>query len=173
MKLSEATIKELAQIITGGYDMAPLYRSGPTLVSFFNSFGAKEEYSRGFPSRWYFTEEMLRKFNNSNVIAKIILAAINPVHFGKDHPIEKTVQHLNRFLIADGYIIIEDTNRQKHIVDRINNLSGSLSADTLGDFLKRYKIVQADTGPEVTPETLATLSHEFIAQQIQKSRDKL
>jgi hypothetical protein len=38
MKISERTIKRLAEIITGDQALSP-YGSGPKLVSFFNDFG--------------------------------------------------------------------------------------------------------------------------------------
>ena len=173
MKLSEPTIKALGKVITGDCDVGPLYRSGPELVRFFNAFGAEETYGQRFPSRWDFAEQMIRKFNNSGVITDIILAAINPAYFSKENPIDGAIQYLNRFLASDGYAILEDTKREAGVSDFINALSGSSSTITLGECLKSYKIVQIDLASRVTPETLATLSHEFIAQQIQKSQDKL
>jgi len=172
MKLSEPTIKAFGQLITGDHDTAPLYRSGPELVKFFNAFGANETYGQEFPSRWDFTEQMIRKFNNSGVVTDIIRAVINPAYFSKDNTIECAIQYLNRFLASDGYIILEDTKRQKSVSDFINAQSGPLSTNTLGDCLKSYKIVQT-TGSKIIPETLTTLSHEFITQQIQKSQGKL
>jgi len=38
MKVSERTIKRLAEIITGDKGLSP-YRSGPMLVTFFNELG--------------------------------------------------------------------------------------------------------------------------------------
>ena len=89
MNLSRTSIKVLGDIIVGDHDLSPLYRKGYELVNFFNGFGAKEEYGDNFPSRWVFTDRMLQGFNNSDVIRDIILAAINPVHFPAEHPIEE------------------------------------------------------------------------------------
>lgn len=61
MKLSERSIKRLAEIITGDKGLSP-YRSGPKLVSFFNEFGCDHTYGQGFPSRWMFAEERIREF---------------------------------------------------------------------------------------------------------------
>ena len=173
MKLSESTIKALGKVITGDCDVAPLYRSGPELVSFFNSFGVEESYGQGFPSRWDFAEQMIRRFNNSGVATDIICAAIRPVYFSKDNPVEGAIQYLNGFLASDGYVIVEDKNRQKTASDFITAISGPSSTNTLGNCLKSYRIVQTDVGSRIAPETLATLSHEFITQQIQKSQEKL
>jgi len=173
MKLSEPTIKALGQVITGDCDVAPKYRSGQELVSFFNEFGAEKTYGQGFPSRWVFAEEMIRKFNDTGYVSDIILAVLNPVYFSQENPIENTIQYLNKFLVSDGYLIKEDTNRQKVLSDYVSALSGPLTNNTLADCLKKYKIVRIDVGAGIAPDTLCTLSHEFIAQQVQKSRDKL
>jgi len=48
MKISERTIKRLAEIITGDKSLSP-YRSGAKLVGFFNEFGTNHTYGQGFP----------------------------------------------------------------------------------------------------------------------------
>src|SRR6266478_2852982 len=80
MKLSESTIKRLAEIITGDKAVSP-YRSGPQLVGFFNEFGTNHTYGQGFPSRWMFAESCIRQFNDTPALKKIILSALDPRDF--------------------------------------------------------------------------------------------
>ena len=176
MKLSNSTIKALGSIITGdNHSLAPLYRSGPKLVSFFNGFGAKEEYGQGFPSRWVFAETMLESFNNSGVMNDIILAAINPAHFTPQQPVEEAVKYLNKHLISDGYVILEDTSKAESVENFVNALSNtSLSSkSTWKDLARAFKIVRMEADTSVDADNLSTLSHEFIAEQIHKCKDKL
>jgi hypothetical protein len=53
MKLSSKSLKLLEGVITGNTDKSP-YRSGPALVSFFNSFGFDDSYGKEFSSRWMY-----------------------------------------------------------------------------------------------------------------------
>ena len=64
MKISERTVKRVAEIITGDKGLSP-YRTGPQLVRFFNEFGTNYVYGQGFPARWSFAEECIRRFNDT------------------------------------------------------------------------------------------------------------
>src|SRR5215475_4351381 len=77
MKISERTIKRLGEVITGDNALSP-YRGGPKHVACFNEFGTNHRYGQGFPSRWNFTEDCIRRFNETPVLRKIILAAVDP-----------------------------------------------------------------------------------------------
>jgi len=105
----------------------------------------------------------------------IILAVISPANFTPDQPVEKAIDHLNKHLIPDGYIILEDTSKSESVGNFINALSGtSLSSQsTLKDLTKAFKIVRTEARTNVATVQLSTLSHEFVAEQIQKSKDKL
>ena len=91
MKLSERSIKRVAEIITGDKGRSP-YRSGPNLVSFFNDFGCDHTYGQGFPSRWMFAEERIREFNGTATLKKIILSALDPRDFMGITVIDKQTQ---------------------------------------------------------------------------------
>lgn len=80
MKLSEQTVKALGSIITGDKGYSPR-KSGPQLVSFFNQFGSEDRYGSGFPSRWYYAEEKLHKFNGKPIMKDILVATFDPRHF--------------------------------------------------------------------------------------------
>jgi hypothetical protein len=80
MKISERTLKRLGEIITGDKGLSP-YRSGPKLVAFFNELGTNHSYGQGFPSRWSFAEDCTRQFNDTPVMKKVILSAVDPRDF--------------------------------------------------------------------------------------------
>jgi len=117
MKISERTIKRLADIITGDKPVSP-YRSGPQLVSFFNEFGTNHTYGQGFPSRWMFAEQCIRQFNDTPTLKKIILSTLDPRDFmgvtvfnlktleRKPANLQEALTYLNEFLAFDGYEIV-------------------------------------------------------------------
>ncbi|SRR5581483_9450562 len=159
MKISERTIKRLAEIITGDKALSP-YRSGPKLVGFFNEFGTNHTYGQGFPSRWTFTEECLRQFNDTPILKKIIVTALDPRDFmgatvhdqktrePKPANVQEAVTYLNEFLSYDGYEIVAH-GKGFEVLDR-----------TRGQIVVDVKLEPSH------------LSHAFIMEQIEKCRTK-
>lgn len=163
MKLSEKTIKALEQIITGDSNISP-YRSGPKLVDFFNGFGRNDVYGAGFPSRWQYARDAIRSFNEADTLRKIVEACVDPRDYKTPEQnnspwqqasaqpsfsVEKVVEHLNEYLAYDNYRLVKD---------EIKNL---------------YKVQTRDGSVVSIKETLSTLSHDFISEQLQKANDKL
>lgn len=160
MKISERSIKRLGEIITGDKALSP-YRSGPKLVGFFNEFGMNHTYGQGFPSRWAFAEECLRKFNDTPALKKIIVTALDPRDFmgatvydkekqqNKPANVQDALTYLNEFLAYDGYEVV---------------LHG-----------KGYDVIDRTRGEIVVDVKLepSHLSHEFITEQIEKCRAKM
>jgi len=113
MKISEETIKAVQKVITGdslesGNSIAP-YRSGPDLVTFFNQFGESDEYGQGFPSRWFYAEGKIRKFNNTDSLKQVLESAVDPRHFlGSDHDVNEAVEYLNQYLEYDDLKIVRE-----------------------------------------------------------------
>ena len=117
MKISERTIKRLGEIITGDKPLSR-YRSGPDLCRFFNELGTNAVYGQGFPSRWAFAEDCIRKFNGTPTLKKVILSALDPRDFmgvqvfdqhtqtHKSPNILDALNYLNEFLAYDGYEIV-------------------------------------------------------------------
>ena len=117
MKISERTIKRRREIITGDKALSP-YRGEPKLVTFFNEFGTNHTYGQGSPSRWSFAEDCIRHFNNTAVLKKIILSALDPRDFmdatvydkeaqqNKPANLQDALTYLNEFLAYDGYEIV-------------------------------------------------------------------
>jgi hypothetical protein len=160
MKISERTIKRLAEIITGDKSLSP-YRSGPNLVGFFNEFGTNHTYGQGFPSRWTFTEDCLRQFNDTPALKKIILSAVDPRDFmgatvynketqeNKPANLQDALTYLNEFLAYDGYEIVPH-GKGYDLIDR-----------TRGEIVVDVKLEPSH------------LSHAFIMEQIEKCRTKM
>ena len=158
MIISEKTIKALQEVINGDGVLGE-YRSGSVLVNFFNEFGRNDKYGKGFPSRWKYTTERLRSFNDSDELKDIIESVVDPRDYispedisssetSQEPQLDKIVDYLNKFLAYDGYRLKKDETRN------------------------RCEVVRLDGGI-VPNENLDTLSDEFINDQIRKARDKL
>ena len=151
MKVGQQTISELGSVVTGDANLSP-YRSGPDLVAFFNQFcDVQDQYGNGFPSRWAYAEEKLRELNDSRPFADALLAAVDPRHYlGTEWDCEAVVDRLNLFLEYDGYAI------------RRQGLRWEIVA------------VAGDTVEVLNPfRGSGDLTHEFIAQQLVKSKERL
>lgn len=159
MKISERTIKRLAEIITGDKALSP-YRSGPKLVAFFNDFGANHAYGKGFPSRWVFTEDCIRQFNDTATLKPIILGTLDRRDFTgatvydnqsqqhKPANLQDALTYLNEFLAYDGYEIVPH-GKTFNVIDK-----------TRGEIVVDVKLEPSH------------LSHAFIIEQIEKCRSK-
>ncbi|MGA7853868.1 MAG: abortive infection family protein [Candidatus Acidiferrales bacterium] len=160
MKISERTIKRLGEIITGDKALSP-YRSGPKLVTFFNDLGTNHTYGQGFPSRWTFAEDCLRQFNDTPILKRIILSALDPRDFmgatvydkasqqNKPASVQDALTYLNEFLAYDGYEVVPH-GKSYDVVDR-----------TRGEILVDVKLEPSH------------LSRAFIVEQIEKCRTKM
>lgn len=146
MKISEKTIKYLGRALCGDKGGMP-YKSGQELVNFFVEFGANDRYEEGFPSRWKYTEDKVREYNNTDTLRKIIEASLDPRDYLETVYEPKLAAELaNEYLKFDGYELKE-----------INGL---------------YKITDAN-GILVEPKTVKGLNHDFINEQITKCHDKI
>ena len=151
MNVGEKTISALGSVITGDAKLSP-YRSGSELIAFFSQFcDAQDKCGKGFPSRWAYAEEKLRELNDSRQFTDALLAAVDPRHFlDTDWDCEAVVERLNLFLEYDGYAIRRQGLRWEvvaiagHTVEVLNPFDGS-----------------------------ADLTHELIAQQLDKSKERL
>lgn len=149
MKISEKSIRLLAKAVCGDSKYTP-YKSGPQLVDFFNEVGGNDVYSRGggFPSRWAYTEEKLRLYNDKPELKKIIEASVDPREFIElpELDYDFAAIEINKFLSFDKF--------------------------ELKKFDKLYRIVDT-TGFIVEAETVKGISHEFIREQISKCKRKI
>jgi len=105
MKISDATIDFLKNIVTGDNNLAP-YKSGPDLVGFFNYFGFKDEYVQGFPSRWFYVKNKIEQLNNTENLEILFSKVLSPQNFiSKEDNLNKIIIELNKYLKFDGYEI--------------------------------------------------------------------
>lgn len=146
MKITERTIKFLGKTLCGDNGILP-YRKGHELVEFFVELGADDVYEEGFPSRWKYTEDKVREFNNTPTLKTIIENSVDSrdlMGLGSDVP--KIIKSINDYLKYDGYELKK-----------------------VGEF---YRIHDAK-GIIVEPETVQGLSQEFIKEQIEKCQNKI
>lgn len=146
MKITERTIKFLGKTLCGDNGLLP-YKSGPKLVDFFVNFGADDQYGEGFPSRWIYTEDKVREFNDSLTLKKVIEDSVDPRDLMESEiEPEETINKINEYLKFDGYELKK-----------------------IGEFYKIHDF----KGIIVQPETVKGLNHDFIHEQIQKCHDKI
>ncbi len=109
MKLSARTISAFGKVVTGDEPVTQ-YRSGPKLVSLFNDFGGDDVYGKGFPSRWQFAEDHIRRLNGAPALAALICHVLDPREFmDTEFEVENALEFINPRLFYDGYeVIIEN-----------------------------------------------------------------
>lgn len=116
MKLQPKTIEKLRKLINEETE----YRTGPTLVNFFNIFGFNDSYGQGFPSRWFYTEENLKSLNGTKTLDDIIKYILSPVNFiGRFNDLDKIILDFNQYLLFDGYKI--SINGKDVIIQKSND----------------------------------------------------
>lgn len=146
MKITERTIKFLGKTLCGDNGILP-YKKGYELVDFFVRFGADDLYGEGFPSRWQYTEDKVREFNNSQTLKSIIEESVDPRDLmGASNEVAEKIKSINDYLKFDGYELKK-----------------------VGEF---YKIHDAK-GILVEPATVQGLSQDFIKEQIEKCQNKI
>jgi hypothetical protein len=144
MILSPKTLEKLRLLINEETE----YRKGPKLVAFFNELGFKDIYAQGFPSRWVYTDDKLKKINGTPEINKCIKKVFAPVNFiGRFDELDKYINDFNQFIAFDNWKVVRE---EKEIVfvkadkinfetkteikedDFINREFGEISIDKLG-----------------------------------------
>lgn len=103
MKVANETIEELVQVINESH-----YRKGQELVDFFNQFGFDHTYInvQKAGSRGNYTRDVLNSINGTAKLDSIIKQAVHPRNYiNAQVKVEEIVDHLNKFLVYDGYEI--------------------------------------------------------------------
>jgi len=150
MQLSKKTIEAVRQVVTGDENLSP-YRSGPKLVTLFNSYGYQNEYAKGFPSRWIYAQQKLDDMNGTDAMSKIICDVCDPREYmDTDFEFTAAVEYINKRLFYDGYEVVVEKGLAK-----IRSLHG---ADVAVSHPFRGSTEQ---------------SHHFIDEQIEKSERKI
>jgi len=118
LRISERTIKALGKIVTGDERLSP-YRGGPNLVALFNELGLNDVYGQGFPSRWTYAEESIRKLNGRPELPLLIEKIFDPREFlNNEFEITNALEFFNQYLsyekhqlvLVGGYAKVRDLN---------------------------------------------------------------
>lgn len=150
MKLSVRAVKALGKVVTGDGGLSP-YRSGPQLVDLFVEYGANDYYGDGFPSRWKYAEDEIRKLNDTPELAALIKEVLDPREYiSTDFNQQDVCGFLNAYIKFDGYeLALVDG------IPQIRDLEGST--------------VECRHPHEGSAED----GHVFIDQQLAKSDEKI
>ena len=108
MKLSEYALGELKNFVSGDSGFTP-YLSGPKLIELFNSFGGKDEYYSGFPSRNKYVLDKLNSLNGTRNLKEIFEIIFSKRHFrnNKELDLRKAVDEVNSIIEDEGYKLKE------------------------------------------------------------------
>ncbi len=180
IKLQNKTIEILARIITwGDSKKACEYRNNEQLVEFFNQFGLGDIYHKGLPAPLEYTKEKLKLMNGSDCMVDVIQEAVNPMYYNENSTdSNEAAVALNEYLIKDGYKLAEDYRPCAGAdMDALMDLSVCAPElepkDFPSGFYDRYYRVDSLRKEAIDIESEVSLSHDFITEQIQKSKEKL
>lgn len=105
MLISTPTLERLRNLINEETN----YRSGPQLVQFFNQLGFNDVYGQGFPSRWIYTDEKLRKINGTPELDKCIKMLFDVRLFiGRFSDLDAFIEALNQYLVFDKWQVVRN-----------------------------------------------------------------
>ena len=146
VRISNKVTKQLGTLIAGDTSTAP-YLSGPNLVDFYNECGFDDVYGEGFPSRWKYSTDKIVESNGTSRLKRIIEEFVDPRRYGgNEELVDKIAADINHLIKYDGFALIKKGNIHK-------------VADIHGNFIE--------------PETVATIGHEFVSEQIEKCQQKI
>lgn len=146
MQLSNKTLEKLRIIING--DGTPDYRSGPKLVEFFNELGFNDTYGQGFPSRWIYTDDKLKRINRTPELDKCIRNTFAVINFiGRIPELDDLIADFNQYLAFDKWKVIRENDvitfkrLDKVVIDSGVQPSANIKEE---DFLKQTFDVNVD-----------------------------
>jgi len=164
MKLSQRSLGVLREIITGdrrqdAEALAP-YRTLGGITDFFREFGERDIHpSSGAPSRGSYAKEKLEKFNGTEVMGKIICAALESFWGDASFSPENAAAQLNKVLRRDGYEVI--------IEERYLRMNGNAAE------MEPYFAVRSIRSTVVAADALVRLSEDSITEHIAKANRKI
>jgi hypothetical protein len=131
MILQQKTLEKLRELITHETE----YRSGPVLVSFFNSLGFKDTYGQGFPSRWLYVDNKLSHINGTPQIDQCIKTLMSPVNFiARLNELDLIIKDFNQYLIFDDWKIIRESKEIRFVKVGENDFESMIKVK-VDDFL--------------------------------------
>ena len=109
MQLKERTLQKLREIING--DNTAYYKSGPKLVEFFNSLGSNDQYGQGFPSRWVYTDEKLKRLNGTPELDKCIKKIFSVEDYIENiEELDQKIADFNKYLAFDKWQVVREND---------------------------------------------------------------
>lgn len=110
MKLCKKTLEKLRTIING--DETDDYRTGPKLIEFFNNLGFKDNYYKGFPSRWMYTDSKLEQINGTPELDKCIkeIFTVNN-YINRIEYLDSLLEDFNQYLLFDKWKVIRENEK--------------------------------------------------------------
>ncbi|MHA6727061.1 abortive infection family protein [Chryseobacterium sp. A301] len=146
VKISNKITEQIGKLIAGDMGSAP-YLTGPKLVDFYNECGFDDVYGEGFPSRWRYSTDKIVESNGTQRLKNILEDFVDPRRYGDDEQIiDKIVNEFNQLIKYDGFALIKRGEIYK-------------VADIQGNF--------------INPESISTIGHEFVNEQIEKCQQKI
>ena len=147
MKLSPKTLEKLREIING--DEKGHYRKGPELVNFFNQLGFQDTYSYrgGFPSRKEYTDDRLRRINDSPNMDKCIKMTFEVADFATEiEELDRLIYEFNQQLKFDEWQVVRDngTITFKRVVLNVPQTYPMSSETSEEKFLQQSFVVDLD-----------------------------
>lgn len=115
MKINKKTLEKLRNIING--DGTEDYRSGPKIVEFFNELGFDNAYGKGFPSRWYFTDECLNMINGTQDMDECIKKVFEVSNYiGRISYLDALINEFNQYITFDKYKVVRSEDQIQIII---------------------------------------------------------
>jgi hypothetical protein len=109
VQLNDKALEQLRIIING--DGTSDYRSGPKLVDFFNDFGFKDAYGQGFPSRWVYTDEKLKRINGTADMDKCLRKTFAVFNYaGHIQQLDALIADFNKYMVFDKWQIVRNND---------------------------------------------------------------
>lgn len=135
MILSQKTLESLRDMINEKTE----YRSGPKLVQFFNQLGFKDSYGQGFPSRWVYTDESLKKINGTLQLDECIKRVFAPINFiGRIPELDEHLKEFNKYLAFDKWRVVRNgAEISFKRLEKVELEEAPATTDVENDFLSR------------------------------------
>jgi len=128
MIIHDKTIEKLQKLINEETER----RSGFELVKFFNDLGFNDSYGPGFPSKWIYTQNNLKKINGTPELDKCIKKVFSPLNFvGKINELDRHISSFNEYLSFDNWLIVR--NGKEITFKRTNDDYFNNVANQVGD----------------------------------------
>jgi len=115
MAISEDMVVMFAKVFIGDIEEFYTYKSGPEIVTFFNTnFGFSDTYRQGFPSRWIFATDKITSIVNDGRLNAYLELILSKKYIMKDTGLNEVeslerkeiiIDYFNGQLKAEGYRI--------------------------------------------------------------------